>query len=61
MSILFVEDLNSIRFGDMPLGFWMAQQGSIFVFIILILIYAVVSGKTDKKAGLDKAAARGED
>jgi putative solute:sodium symporter small subunit len=39
-GILFVEPLNKIMFGHLPLGFWMAQQGSIYVFIVLIFIYA---------------------
>ena len=60
MSILFVEEMNTIRMGDMPLGFWMAQQGSIYVFIVLILIYALLSGKSDREAGLDKAPTRTE-
>ncbi len=53
MSILFVEELNRITLGEMPLGFWMAQQGSIYVFILLILAYALLSGKADRDAGLD--------
>ncbi|MBF2080549.1 MAG: DUF4212 domain-containing protein [Synechococcales cyanobacterium T60_A2020_003] len=36
MSILFVVPLNSIQFGGVPFGFWMAQQGSIYVFVALI-------------------------
>ena len=55
LSILFVEELNQIMLGDMPFGFWMAQQGSIFVFILLILAYAILSGKADRDAGLDTA------
>lgn len=54
LSILFVEQLNKIRIGEMPLGFWMAQQGSIYVFILLILAYAILSGRADRKAGLDE-------
>lgn len=55
LSILFVEQLNRVTIGDMPLGFWMAQQGSIFVFIVLILLYAVLSGRGDRQAGLDES------
>lgn len=40
LSILLVKPLNLINFGQIPLGFWLAQQGSIFVFVILIFIYA---------------------
>ena len=39
-SILLVEPLNRISLGYVPLGFWMAQQGSIYVFVVLIFIYA---------------------
>jgi len=38
-GILFVDALDQIRFGGFKLGFWMAQQGSIFVFIALIFVY----------------------
>ena len=48
-SILLVEPLNAIRFGGVPFGFWMAQQGSIIIFVILILIYAVQMDKIDRK------------
>ena len=49
LSILLVEPLNTIRFGGVPFGFWMAQQGSIIIFVILILIYAVQMDKIDRK------------
>lgn len=39
-GILFVEQLNEISLGDFKLGFWFAQQGSIFTFVALIGIYA---------------------
>ena len=48
-SILFVPLLNNIRLGGVPLGFWMAQQGSIFTFVILIFIYAIQMDKLDRK------------
>jgi putative solute:sodium symporter small subunit len=48
-SILFVPILNNLNFGSVPLGFWMAQQGSIFVFVILIFIYAIQMDKLDRK------------
>ena len=49
LSILLVVPLNSISLGKLPLGFWMAQQGSIFVFVILIFIYAIQMDKIDRK------------
>ncbi|HEY9852019.1 MAG TPA: DUF4212 domain-containing protein [Leptolyngbyaceae cyanobacterium] len=48
-SILLVQPLNNLRLGGVPLGFWMAQQGSIFVFVGLIFVYAVQMDKLDRK------------
>jgi putative solute:sodium symporter small subunit len=48
-SILLVQPLNKIHLGNLPLGFWMAQQGSIFIFVILIFIYAKQMDKIDRK------------
>jgi putative solute:sodium symporter small subunit len=49
LSIFFVEALNKIHIGGFPLGFWFAQQGSIYVFIVLILVYARLMARLDKK------------
>ncbi len=49
LSILFVEPLNNFQLFDLPLGFWIANQGSMYVFVILILVYAVVMDRIDKK------------
>ena len=46
-GILFVEQLNAIRLGGFPLGFWFAQQGSIYVFVALIFIYYKMMKKLD--------------
>jgi putative solute:sodium symporter small subunit len=54
LSILLVEQLNEIHLGGMPFGFWMAQQGSIFVFVLLILVYALLSERADREVGLDE-------
>lgn len=48
-SILLVQPLNQIPIGTLPLGFWMAQQGSIFVFVALIFIYAKQMDKLDRQ------------
>jgi putative solute:sodium symporter small subunit len=48
-SIVFAEFLNSIKLGGYPLGFWFSQQGSIYIFIALIFIYARLMAKIDKK------------
>lgn len=54
MSILFIEQLNEIVIGGVPLGFWMAQQGSIIVFVILIFVYAIWTGVLDRQAGVEE-------
>ena len=51
-SILFVEQLNKITFGSVPFGFWMAQQGSIYIFVVLIFVYAYLMDRLDKKYGV---------
>ena len=48
-GILLVPLLNAIKLGSLPLGFWMAQQGSIFTFVILIFVYAVQMDRLDRK------------
>lgn len=53
-SILLVEPLNALRIGGLPLGFWMAQQGSILTFVVLIFIYAIQMDKLDRKYGIRK-------
>ncbi len=53
LGILLVEPLNRFSLGGFPLGFWFAQQGSIYVFIVLILIYALRMDQLDKKYGVD--------
>jgi putative solute:sodium symporter small subunit len=48
-GILFVEALNRITVGGFPLGFWFAQQGSIYVFVVLIFFYAWRMNHIDRK------------
>ncbi len=48
-GILLVEPLNNIRLGGFKLGFWFAQQGSIYAFIILIFVYVRLMNKLDKE------------
>ena len=52
-GILLVEELNTIRIGGFKLGFWFAQQGSIYVFVILIFVYIRLMNRLDKKFNLD--------
>mgnify|MGYP001427684035 FL=1 len=51
-SIIFVELLNNIRLGGYKLGFWFAQQGSIYTFVILIFYYVYEIDKIDKRYGV---------
>ncbi|GAA0892915.1 DUF4212 domain-containing protein [Fulvivirga kasyanovii] len=53
-GILFADALNSIKIGGFPLGFWFAQQGSIYVFVILIFVYVSLMNKLDKKFDVDE-------
>ncbi|MEM7156641.1 MAG: DUF4212 domain-containing protein [Myxococcota bacterium] len=48
-GILFVEQLNEVYLLGFPLGFWFAQQGSIYVFIGLILVYCVVMDRIEAR------------
>ena len=47
-GILLVDKLNQIQFFGFKLGFWFAQQGSIYVFVILIFVYIYLMNKLDK-------------
>lgn len=53
-GILFREALNEFRLGGFKLGFWFAQQGSIYVFVILIFVYIRLMNKLDKKYGYNE-------
>ncbi|NER19346.1 MAG: DUF4212 domain-containing protein [Symploca sp. SIO1B1] len=53
-GILLVTVLNGVSLGGVPLGFWMAQQGSIIVFVVLIFIYAIQMDKLDRKYNIRK-------
>ncbi len=48
-GIILVDELNSIRMGGFKLGFWFAQQGSIYAFVIIILIYIWLMNRLDRK------------
>jgi len=52
-SILFKDQLDQFKVGGFPVGFWFAQQGSIYVFVILIYVYNHLMNKLDKKFGYD--------
>ncbi|MCG8413841.1 MAG: DUF4212 domain-containing protein [Pseudomonadales bacterium] len=52
-GILLVDILDTIRIGGFKLGFWIAQQGSIFVFVILIFVYIRLMDKLDDEYNLN--------
>jgi len=53
-GIILLEPLNTISLGGYKLGFWFAQQGSIFVFVAVIFFYAYRMNKLDKMFGVDE-------
>ena len=53
-GILFSDYLDKIRIGGFNLGFWFAQQGSIIVFVFLIIIYCILMNRLDEKFNKEK-------
>ncbi len=53
-GILLFEVLNTIKIGGTGLGFWFAQQGSIYTFLILIYVYVKKMNKLDKEHGVEE-------
>ena len=53
-GVLAVETLNQFKIGNLPLGFWFAQQGSIYVFVVLIFVYAWRMDVLDRRFGVDE-------
>jgi putative solute:sodium symporter small subunit len=50
-GIIFKEELDHFSIGGAPLGFWMAQQGSIICFVLLLFVYSFLMNKLDQKHG----------
>jgi len=53
-GILLADTLNNYHIGGFPLGFWFAQQGAIYVFVILIFVYVYLMNKLDKAYEVDE-------
>ncbi len=53
-GIILRDFFDQFRMGGFKLGFWFAQQGSIYVFVILIFVYVYLMNKLDKKYGFDE-------
>ena len=51
-GVWWVEWLNQFTIGALPLGFWIAQQGSIYTFVVLILVYAICTDRLERKHGV---------
>ena len=58
LGIFFVEPLNAWKLGGFPLGFWFAQQGSIYVFVVLIFVYARWMDRVDRRYRVDQGGGR---
>lgn len=52
-GILFAQPLNQFQVAGFPLGFWFAQQGSIYVFVVLIFVYARRMSAIERRFGVD--------
>ena len=52
-GILFINELNTIEISGVKLGYWFAQQGAIYVFVILIFVYVKVMTGIDEKYGVN--------
>ncbi|QSB16564.1 DUF4212 domain-containing protein [Natronosporangium hydrolyticum] len=59
-GVLLVEPLNEIVIAGFPLGFWFAQQGSIYTFVVLILVYAVLMDRLDDRYGVSERDEEGK-
>ena len=53
-GIIFADALHSIKIGGFKLGFWFAQQGSIYVFVILIFVYVWLMNRLDREFDVDE-------
>ena len=53
-GILFINELNSIEISGVKLGYWFAQQGAIYVFVILIFVYVKIMTGIDEKYGVNE-------
>ena len=56
-GILLVDELDTIRIGGFKLGFWFAQQGAIYVFVVLIFVYVFLMNRLDKEFNVDEQGA----
>lgn len=53
-GIIWADELNQYRLGGYKLGFWFAQQGSIYFFVIIIFTYVILMNRLDRKFQVDE-------
>lgn len=53
-GILFAEQLNAFTIGGFPLGFWFAQQGAIYFFVVIIFLYVRLMNRLDRDFDVDE-------
>ena len=49
-GVLLVDELDAVRIGGFKLGFWFAQQGAIYVFVVLIFVYVLLMNRLDRRS-----------
>ena len=52
-GVLFADRLDAVRIGGFRLGFWFAQQGSIYAFVVIIFVYVVLMNRLDRRFDVD--------
>lgn len=52
LAIFFIDALDQVRLGGFKLGFWLAQQGAIYVYLLLILAYILLMDRLDRRHGV---------
>ena len=53
-ALLFVDSLNQIHIGGLPLGFWFAMQGAILMFVVMMFVYVWLMNRLDARYGVDE-------
>jgi len=53
-GVLFVDELDTFRIGGFRLGFWFAQQGAIYAFVVIIFVYTFLMNRLDREYDVDE-------
>jgi putative solute:sodium symporter small subunit len=56
LAIVFVDALDAVRIGGIKLGFWLAQQGSLYFYVVMIFVYIRLMDRLDRKYKVDPAS-----